>query len=87
MDRLKSMEVFVAIVAHGSLAAAARKYDMTAPMAGKHLHALERRLGVRLVQRTTRRHTLTEAGRQYFERCMPGTGTRHRSSRRSWLSF
>jgi DNA-binding transcriptional LysR family regulator len=69
MDRLKSMEVFVATVERGSLAAAARVMRMTAPMAGKHVRALEHRLGLKLVHRTTRRQSLTEAGRRYFARC------------------
>jgi len=69
MDRLRSMEVFVAAVERGSFAAAARACRMTAPMVGKHIQHLEHRLGARLLARTTRRQTLTEIGRQYFERC------------------
>jgi DNA-binding transcriptional LysR family regulator len=69
MDRLRSMEVFVAAVERGSFAAAARACRMTAPMVGKHIQQLEQRLGARLLARTTRRHRLTEIGQQYFERC------------------
>src|SRR4051812_4087870 len=69
MDRFRSMQVFVEVADRGSLAAAARALRITAPMVGKHLASLERRLGVRLVTRTTRRQKLTEAGRAYLDRC------------------
>src|SRR4051794_38637178 len=69
MDRLSSMSVFVSVVEKGSLAAAAEHFDISATMAGKHLQALERHLGVRLLNRTTRRQNLTEPGKLYFERC------------------
>jgi DNA-binding transcriptional LysR family regulator len=69
LDTLLSMRVFVAIVDEGSLSAAAARFSISAPMAGKHLQALETRLGARLVVRTTRRQSLTEIGREYVERC------------------
>ncbi|MDR5779532.1 LysR family transcriptional regulator [Caballeronia sp. LZ065] len=69
MDTLLSMRVFVAIVDLGSLSAAAERYSISAPMAGKHLQALEARLDTRLMVRTTRRQSLTEVGREYYERC------------------
>jgi DNA-binding transcriptional LysR family regulator len=69
MDRLNSMAVFVSAVEKGSLAAAAEKFKISATMAGKHLQMLERHLGVRLLNRTTRRQSLTEPGKLYFERC------------------
>lgn len=47
------MRVFVAIVDEGSLSAAAKRFSISAPMAGKHLQALEARLGARLMVRTT----------------------------------
>lgn len=68
MDRFTSLVVFVAAVDQGSLAAAARRIGMTPAMAGKHLAALEASLGARLLQRTTRRLHLTEAGQDYCRR-------------------
>ena len=69
MDRLASMEVFVATVDCGSFTAAARAFRITPAMVGKHIRALEERLGARLITRTTRRQSLTEIGRSYYERC------------------
>lgn len=69
MDRLLSMEVFVAVVELGSLTAAAARHDMSPGMAAKHIKGLETRLGLRLMNRTTRRQSLTEAGQAYFARC------------------
>ena len=69
MDQLRSMQVFVEVLDRGSLAAAARALRLTAPMVGKHVASLESRLGVRLFARTTRRQRLTDAGREYLERC------------------
>ena len=69
MDRLESMEVFVAVVEAKSLSAAAQRLGLSATMVGKHLRELERRLGVRLLNRTTRRQNLTEAGELFLERC------------------
>ena len=69
MDRLESMEVFVKAVDLGSFAAAAAALDLSGPMVGKHVRFLEERLGVRLINRTTRRQSLTDFGRAYYERC------------------
>src|SRR5882757_3539100 len=69
MDRLTSMATFVKAVDLGSFAAAADVLEMSAPMVGKHVRFLEERLGVRLLHRTTRRQSLTEAGQAYYERC------------------
>lgn len=69
MDRLLSMEVFVAVVELGSLTAAATRHEMSAAMAAKHIKGLEARLGLRLMNRTTRRQSLTEAGQAYYARC------------------
>jgi len=69
MDRLTSMSVFVKAVDLGSFAAAAAALDMSGPMVGKHVRSLEERLGVRLINRTTRTQNLTEFGRAYYERC------------------
>ena len=69
MDRLLSMEIFVAVVELGSLTAAAARHEMSAAMAAKHIKGLETRLGLRLMNRTTRRQSLTEAGQAYYSRC------------------
>lgn len=69
MDRLQSMAVFVATVDRGSLSAAAEMFNISPPMAGKHIRQLEERLGARLLTRTTRRQSLTEMGRAYLEQC------------------
>jgi LysR family transcriptional activator of dmlA len=60
------MEFFVLVARHGSLAAAARALDLTPPAATKRLAQLEARLGVRLVNRTTRRISLTGEGETYL---------------------
>lgn len=69
MDRLTSMAVFVKAVELGSFTAAAEVLELSAPMVGKHVRFLEERLGVRLITRTTRRQSLTDFGRAYYERC------------------
>lgn len=70
LDRLLGMTVFRRAVELGSLAAAGRVTGVSAEMAGQHLKALEARLGVRLLSRTTRRLALTEAGQAYYQRCV-----------------
>lgn len=67
LDRLTGMQVFTRVVGLGSLSAAARALGMSQTMATKHLGALEDRLGVKLLHRSTRRMTLTEAGRKYLD--------------------
>lgn len=69
MDKLRSMEVFVAAVDAGSFAGAAQRCGMSAVMVGKHIRALEQMLGAALLARTTRRQALTEIGRRYAEQC------------------
>ncbi|MFP4893418.1 LysR family transcriptional regulator [Paraburkholderia sp. EG304] len=69
MDRLTSLGVFVAAVEEGSFAAAARRFGLSPAMAGKHVSEIEARLNVRLLQRTTRRLSLTDPGQAYYERC------------------
>lgn len=68
MDRFVGLSVFVAAVDHGSLAAAARAHGITPAMAGKHVAAIEAELGVRLLQRTTRKLHLTDIGLDYYQR-------------------
>jgi DNA-binding transcriptional LysR family regulator len=63
------MAVFVRAVDLGSFSAAAEALDLSAPMVGKHVQSLEQHLGVRLLNRTTRRQSLTDFGRAYYDRC------------------
>lgn len=67
MDRLDKLALFAAIVDEGSLAGAARRLGRSPPAVTRTLAALEERLGVRLVERTTRRLSATEAGRRLAE--------------------
>ena len=67
MDKLRSMEVFIAVADEGSFTQAANGLEMSAVMVGKYISALENQLGTRLVERNTRRQSLTDAGRVYYE--------------------
>ncbi|WP_028603145.1 LysR family transcriptional regulator [Ottowia thiooxydans] len=67
MDRLNSMRVFTLAAQSGTLSSAARALDMSPSMATKHVDALEARLGVKLLHRSTRKLVLTEAGEAYLE--------------------
>jgi DNA-binding transcriptional LysR family regulator len=69
MDRLLCMQVFVRVVDKGSFAAVAEEFRISPTMVGKHVMFLEQRLGARLLNRTTRRQSLTEVGGVYYERC------------------
>lgn len=69
MDKLKAMSTFVAIVDQGSLSAAGDKLDRSPAAIVRTLAGLERHLGVRLLNRTTRRIALTDEGRDYLEHC------------------
>lgn len=69
MDKLRAMATFVAIADQGSLTAAAEALDSSLPAVVRLLASLEKVLGVRLLNRTTRRVALTEEGRSYLERC------------------
>ena len=69
MDLLGSMKVYVLAVEKGSLSAAATACDISATMAGNHLRTLEKRLGMQLLNRTTRRQHLTAFGEDYYTRC------------------
>ncbi|MDQ1227431.1 DNA-binding transcriptional LysR family regulator [Pantoea ananatis] len=69
MDRLTSMNVFVKAAEVGSFAAAAEQLRLSPQMVAKHIASLETRLGTVLLNRTTRRQSLTDVGRNYYERC------------------
>jgi len=68
MDRLQSMRVFREVVDEGGFAAAARKLELTPAAVTRLVSDLEKHLGVRLLQRTTRRLSLTPAGEAYLGR-------------------
>ncbi len=69
LDRLTSMAVFVKAADTGSFTAAGVALGLTSQMVGKHVVALEQRVGASLLQRTTRRQSLTETGLRFYERC------------------
>ena len=69
MDRFKQIETFVAVAAKGSLSAAALAEGVAPAMIGRRLDALEERLGVKLLVRTTRKITLTFEGSAFLEDC------------------
>lgn len=69
MDKLKQIEAFVMAVEHNSFAAAALALQVTPVMVGRRIDTLEKRLGVRLLHRSTRRLALTEEGSVYLEHC------------------
>src|SRR6266581_3394741 len=68
MDRFTSLTAFVRVVENGGFSAAARRLNMSTTMVSNHVQALEDRLGVRLLNRTTRKVSLTEVGRAYYDR-------------------
>lgn len=69
MDTLDSMRTFVTVVNEGSFSGAAERLDRSPQLVSKYVAQLEARLGVRLLNRTTRRVSITEAGQSYFEQC------------------
>ena len=69
LDRLTSMSVFVKAADLGSFTAAGVALGLTSQMVGKHVVALEERLGTPLLRRTTRRQSLTDTGARFYERC------------------
>jgi DNA-binding transcriptional LysR family regulator len=69
MDRLTSLTAFVRVVDSGGFSAAGRRLNMSTTTVSNHIQSLEDRLGVRLLHRTTRKVSLTEAGKAYYDRC------------------
>ena len=69
MDTLTSIKVFRQIIESGTFVAAAERLDLSTAMVSKHVMHVEKRLGVRLLNRNSRTLSLTEAGRVYYERC------------------
>ncbi|BCL74864.1 LysR family transcriptional regulator [Jeongeupia sp. HS-3] len=70
MDRFAAMQVFTAVVDAGSFVRAAERLAQSTTAVSRQLAELEAHLGVRLLQRTTRTMSLTEAGRLYYEQCV-----------------
>ena len=69
MDRLKALQTLVAVAARGSLSAAARAAGVAPAVIGRRIDALEERLGVKLLLRSTRRLSLTNEGAAFVEDC------------------
>lgn len=70
VDRLTSMEVFARVVASRSFSAAARDLGISQATASKHVQMLESWIGGRLLNRTTRRVSMTETGEQFYSQCV-----------------
>ncbi|WP_257388338.1 LysR family transcriptional regulator [Tahibacter caeni] len=68
MDKLQAMQLFVRVVDSGSYTAAADQMEISRALASKLVQSLEDQLGVRLLHRTTRKLSLTEAGERYYQR-------------------
>lgn len=70
MDRFQAMRVFSQVVESGSFAKAAARLNLSTSAASRHVAELEAHLDTRLLQRTTRRISLTESGRGFYEHCV-----------------
>lgn len=70
MDTITAMRVFSAVARHNSFTAGAKELGLSTKVASNHVRALEARLGVQLLYRTTRRVTLTDTGQAYYDRCI-----------------
>src|SRR3954471_18862862 len=71
MNRFQELNAFIAVVEAGGFSAAARRTGDSQPAVSKAIGALEKRLGVRLLNRSTRSVTLTDQGRSYYDRTKP----------------
>ena len=69
MDQLRQIEAFCAVVQHGSFVQAAERLDWSKAVVSRLVMELESRLGTRLLNRTTRKVSVTDSGAAYFERC------------------
>src|SRR5580693_9560141 len=69
MDRLTGLSVFAKVAETGGFSLAAKRLKMSTTMVSNHVQALEDRLGARLLHRTTRKVSLTEVGKTYYDRC------------------
>ncbi|HET8596467.1 MAG TPA: LysR family transcriptional regulator, partial [Castellaniella sp.] len=71
MDKFSEMNAFISVVETGGFSAAARKTGQSQSAISKAVNALEKRLGVALLHRSTRKVTLTDQGQKYYERTKP----------------
>ncbi|MBY6142043.1 LysR family transcriptional regulator [Leisingera daeponensis] len=71
MDKLDCMRAFAAVAAQSSFTSGARQLGISTKLASKYVARLEEQLGAQLLNRTTRKVTLTDTGRAYLERCLP----------------
>ncbi len=69
MDTIDGMRTLVAVVSEGSFSRAAERLSMSPQLVSKYVAQLESRLGARLINRSTRRLSVTEVGQAYYERC------------------
>lgn len=81
IDQWSDLAVFVHVVDHNGFSAAARQLGLTKSAISKRINRLEQRLGLRLLQRTTRAMSLTEAGRVLYERAAQGVALLDESAR------
>ena len=70
MDRFEEMQAFVRVVESGGITAAAERVGVAKSVISRRLQEMENRLGVQLLLRTTRRISLTEDGRNFYQRCL-----------------
>jgi LysR family transcriptional regulator for bpeEF and oprC len=70
MDVVQAMSLFRRVAESGSFSVAAKESRLSQPTVSKRVSALEKRLGVKLISRSTRQLVLTDAGKQYYERCI-----------------
>ena len=70
MDTIEGMRSFAAVAAEGSFTAGGRRLGLSTKLVSKYVRQLEERLGVQLLNRTTRSVALTDVGRVYYERCL-----------------
>ncbi|WP_076412953.1 LysR family transcriptional regulator [Shewanella sp. UCD-KL12] len=68
-EQLKSMVVFAQVIEQGSLSAAAKRIGLSRAVVSYHIKKLEAHLGIKLLNRSTRTISLTEAGREYYQHC------------------
>src|SRR5258708_32433432 len=69
MDRFENARVFTTVIEAGGFTAAAERLGLSRAATSKHVLQLEERLGARLLDRTTRRVSATDAGRRFYEQC------------------
>ena len=70
VDLLQKMSTFTRVIESGSISAAARQLGLSGPAVSRQISTLEQQLRVPLLVRTTRRMTLTEAGKRYYDHCL-----------------